>query len=140
MREGRAIFALLLLTAVGGAPAKLDAQEQKQREFSECEQCPVMVGIPAGAFMMGSPENEPGRFDTEGPQHRVSIKAFALSKFPVTSEQFLMFLKDTGYQPAPCNALQRLGAVMPIRLMESSHHAGRPSVWIGKTRAPMSIG
>jgi formylglycine-generating enzyme required for sulfatase activity len=57
---------------------------------------------------MGSPATEPGRFDTEGPQHRVAIKAFALGKFPVTSEQFLMFLKETGYQPEPCNRIQNL--------------------------------
>jgi formylglycine-generating enzyme required for sulfatase activity len=67
-----------------------------------------MVGIPAGDFIMGSPATEPGRFDTEGPQHRVAIKAFALGKFPVTSEQFLMFLKETGYQPEPCNRIQNL--------------------------------
>ena len=64
-----------------------------------------MVGIPAGKFVMGSPASEAGRFDSEGPQHVVSVKAFALGKFDVTSEEFLTFLKDTGYQPEPCNAL-----------------------------------
>ncbi|MBU6297754.1 MAG: formylglycine-generating enzyme family protein [Alphaproteobacteria bacterium] len=64
-----------------------------------------MVGIPAGKFVMGSPASEHGRFDNEGPQHIVSIKAFALGKYDITSEQFLAFLKATGYQPAPCNAL-----------------------------------
>jgi len=59
-----------------------------------------MIGIPAGTFVMGSPANEPGRFDSEGPQHVVSIKAFALGKYDITSEQFLVFLRERRYQPA----------------------------------------
>ena len=35
----------------------------------------------------------------------MTIKAFALGKYDVTSEQFLAFLRDTGYQPAPCNPI-----------------------------------
>jgi formylglycine-generating enzyme required for sulfatase activity len=59
-----------------------------------------MVGIPAGTFAMGSPRSEPGRFDSEGPQHEVSVTAFGLGKYDVTSNQFLTFLKDTGYRVA----------------------------------------
>ena len=59
--------------------------------------------IPAGKFLMGSPASEPGRFDSEGPQHLVQVKAFALGKYDVTSKQFLDFLAATGYQPEPCN-------------------------------------
>ena len=51
-----------------------------------------MVGIPAGQFLMGSPKTEPGRFDSEGPQHAVSIKAFALGKYDITTAQFVVFL------------------------------------------------
>jgi formylglycine-generating enzyme required for sulfatase activity len=44
-----------------------------------------MIVIPAGKFMMGSPENEPDRNASEGPQHEVTIsKPFAVSKFEVT--------------------------------------------------------
>ena len=96
-------FALLLAAATFVRPAT--AQEQSGREFTECDGCPPMVGIPAGRFVMGSPAREPGRFDSEGPQHVVSVKAFALGKYDVTSEEFLTFLKDTGYQPKPCNTL-----------------------------------
>ena len=78
-------------------------------EFRECPDCPNMVAIPAGKFLMGSPAHEPGRFDSEGPQHVVTVKAFALGKYPVTSEEFLTFLRATGYQPKPCNALLGLG-------------------------------
>jgi formylglycine-generating enzyme required for sulfatase activity len=102
----RRLVGLLVVAAIAGAaPIASFALDQKEREFQECSECPVMVGIPAGTFTMGSPPSESGRFDSEGPQHTVSIKAFALGKFDVTSEQFLAFLKETGHQPAACNAM-----------------------------------
>jgi hypothetical protein len=54
--------------------------------FRECaKDCPEMVVVPAGEFVMGSPANEKGRFDNEGPQHRVTIaRPFAVSRFDVT--------------------------------------------------------
>ena len=54
--------------------------------FRECaKDCPEMVVIPAGEFMMGSPASEKGRYTNEGPQHTVMIaKPFAVSKFDVT--------------------------------------------------------
>ena len=64
-----------------------------------------MVGIPAGAFAMGSPPTEKGRYATEGPQHAVALKAFALGKYAITSAEFLTFLKETGHQPAACNRI-----------------------------------
>jgi formylglycine-generating enzyme required for sulfatase activity len=81
------------------------AAERKDREFRECPVCPAMVGIPAGRFVMGSGPREQGRFDSEGPRHEVEIRAFALGKYAVTSDEFLAFLRDTGHQPAACNAI-----------------------------------
>jgi len=85
------------------------AQDLKDREFRECPSCPEMVGIPAGKFVMGSPPSEPGRFDNEGPQHVVTIKAFALGKYDITSQQFLAFLNETHYQPTPCDLTLGMG-------------------------------
>jgi len=103
VKPGVPLFAFFLLFALGA-----QAQERKDREFQECKDCPTMVGIPAGDFLMGSPSSERGRFDTEGPLHKVTIKAFALGKYDVTSEQFLAFLRETGYQPEPCNPILKL--------------------------------
>ena len=48
-----------------------------------------LVFIPPGEFMMGSPEDEEGRFDNEGPQHRVKItKGFYMGATEVTQAQW----------------------------------------------------
>src|SRR6516164_3426514 len=54
--------------------------------FQECtKDCPMMVVIPAGEFMMGSPVNEKDHSISEGPQHSVTIaRPFAVSMFDVT--------------------------------------------------------
>ena len=58
--------------------------------FKECaKNCPEMVVVPAGQFVMGSSTNEKGRFYNEGPQHTVAIaKPFAVSKFEVTFDEW----------------------------------------------------
>ena len=48
--------------------------------------------IPAGTFTMGSPEDEPGRHDDEGPQHEVRItSSFEMAAVPVTAAQYAAF-------------------------------------------------
>lgn len=102
------LFFFLLL---GSWPAHAD----EARTFTECTHCPVMVGVPAGRFVMGSPKSEPGRFDAEGPQHIVGVNAFALGKYDVTSAQFQIFLQETGYQPEPCNRITGMSWHVPSR-------------------------
>jgi formylglycine-generating enzyme required for sulfatase activity len=86
--------------------------------FRDCSDCPEMVVIPAGKFLMGSSPEEAARdvatapsFDTstakrsvltEQPQHEVTINApFALGKYPITKGEFAAFVQETGYMPAP---------------------------------------
>ena len=47
-----------------------------------------MLRIPEGRFWMGSPESEEKRDDWEGPQHRVSVPAFFMGKYPVIQRQW----------------------------------------------------
>lgn len=50
------------------------------------------VRIPAGTFLMGSPEDEPGRLSSEK-QHWVTLsKNFYMSKYQVTNAQYAAFL------------------------------------------------
>lgn len=53
------------------------------------------VKIPAGEFMMGSPDNEMYREKDEGPVHKVTIKEpFYLGKFEVTQEQWQKVMEN----------------------------------------------
>jgi formylglycine-generating enzyme required for sulfatase activity len=92
------IAAMLMSHGVGAA-------ERLAPAFKDCSECPAMLPIPGGTFVMGSRRDEHGRFDSEGPQHSVSLRPFALGKYDVTNEEFLKFLRETGYQPAPCDPI-----------------------------------
>jgi formylglycine-generating enzyme required for sulfatase activity len=129
MRSRRTSFSLVIAALALAVPTAASEQAKTDREFQECAGCPVMVGIPTGRFVMGSPENEPGRFDTEGPPREVSVKAFALGKYDVTSSEFLAFLKDTGYQPAPCDRLMKMSWHSPGRGLAYPPYVGEPPRW-----------
>ena len=59
------------------------------KTFRDCEACPEMVVVPAGSFTMGSPASEEGRYDDEGPQHRVTIsQPFAVGRYEVTFSEW----------------------------------------------------
>jgi formylglycine-generating enzyme required for sulfatase activity/serine/threonine protein kinase len=59
---------------------------------------PEMVVIHAGRFSMGSPVSEPGHDKFEGPQQQVTINyTFAVSKYPVTRDEYAQFVVATGY-------------------------------------------
>lgn len=80
---------LVLASLAARAPAPLSATEQcalrAKDEFKECADCPTMVVIPPGSYIMGSKTGESQRSDDEGPRRRVSIdKPFAVGKFTVT--------------------------------------------------------
>ena len=49
----------------------------------------IFMYIPAGRFMMGSPDSEDGRFSYEGPVHEVCFaQGFWIGKYPVTQAEW----------------------------------------------------
>ena len=110
------MFAALLGAAAGllGGPAA--GQQPIKRTADGAE----MVVVPAGPFLMGSsaqdlargiaecrqrakPEKEPlceGWFRAEGPQHQVTLDAFAIDRYEVTNAQFEKFAAATDYRTA----------------------------------------
>ncbi|QEC54294.1 formylglycine-generating enzyme family protein [Anseongella ginsenosidimutans] len=74
----------------------LRAQDQKPEDYDQ--EIPgtslnfKMVGIPAGEFTMGSPENEKGRQEDEGPQHTVKIDPFWMGRYEVTWDVYELFV------------------------------------------------
>ena len=95
------------LMAIGEqAKAEMEKEAEAERKknqmipgqaFRDCTDCPLMVVIPDGSFTMGSPVGEEDRFDDEGPQHRVSIKKFAVGVNEVTRGEFRRFISATGH-------------------------------------------
>ena len=67
--------------------------------IKDCAECPEMLVLPSGSFLMGSPpDSDPDPFSNERPkaigspdekpQHRVQIQSFGMGKYEVTQEQW----------------------------------------------------
>jgi formylglycine-generating enzyme required for sulfatase activity len=69
----------------------------------DCPSCPLMIIIPAGDFMMGSPEGAAESYADEKPAHRVVVRQpFAISKYEVTFLEWddcVAFGGCNGYRP-----------------------------------------
>lgn len=99
----RVIVSAILVAAmafVAIAHAQPQQTVRPGQTFRDCADCPEMVAIPSGSFMMGSPVSEAEREDDEGPQHRVTIQAFAAGRYEVTRAEFTAFVRATGYNQA----------------------------------------
>jgi formylglycine-generating enzyme required for sulfatase activity len=104
-----------------GAAAAHTEVAQAGQTFRDCAECPEMVVVPKGAFLMGSsaaktardlefvvPDSERAYVRSyvaaEHPQHSVSIdRPFALGIHHVTRSEFAAFVRETGYLiSGPC--------------------------------------
>jgi formylglycine-generating enzyme required for sulfatase activity len=57
--------------------------------FKDCPECPEMVVVPVGSFMMGSPASERDHDKDEGPQRKVTIaRSIAVGKFEVKADEW----------------------------------------------------
>lgn len=95
------------------AKRKLEEEERKRKErlaallnkkIQDCDECPEMVVLPPGSFVMGSPPSEEGRRNNEDHAHEVKIPApLAVSKFEVTFRQWDACVEAggcNGYEPS----------------------------------------
>ena len=91
---GIPIMAAAVLSIMGGSAISADAAQRAVKTFKDCEMCPEMVVIPPGTFIMGSPETEKDRDKDEG-VHKVTIAySFAVSKGPITWDQWEACARD----------------------------------------------
>ena len=56
---------------------------------------PPMAQIAAGSYVLGSK----GGYDDEGPEQHIHVLAFAIGIYPVTNQEYAVFLDDTSHQP-----------------------------------------
>src|SRR5215813_7062890 len=69
------LLVLLQLSASAAQEKGRRAGEAAGRKdgFRDCADCPEMIVVPSGEFMMGSPPSERGRNPDEGPQRKVTF-------------------------------------------------------------------
>ena len=96
------IAAVAIFLAVSMAASQAAAQDRPAKKFTETVTTKAgekisldMVLIPAGNFRMGSPTNEAGRKDDEGPQHEVRVDNFYLCTTETTIELFMAYYQET---------------------------------------------
>ena len=66
-------------------------------EFRDCPECPVMIKIPPGQFIMGSKLTDAESQGDEVPEHTVRIDyAFAIAKYEVSVKEYQSFITETG--------------------------------------------
>lgn len=72
--------------------------------FRDCDDCPEMVVIPAGRFVMGTPSaaRATGAAAAEADAVVIDLpRAFALGRFEVTRGEYARFIADSGHEPRP---------------------------------------
>jgi formylglycine-generating enzyme required for sulfatase activity len=86
--------------AAGVEPLKHKGYTEK---LPESEVTFDMVPIPGGTFLMGSPPDEKGRSDDEGPQHPVQVHPFWMGKCETTWDEYDLYWKSgkPGEKDAP---------------------------------------
>jgi len=101
---GAAVLAVL----ASGAVAQI-APSAAEPSFKDCADCPEMVSIPAGRFLMGTAPGEEVREQLSElfrhrsqPQHVVDVAHFYAGKFEVTRGQYRVFAETTGHGSDGC--------------------------------------
>jgi sulfatase modifying factor 1 len=86
-----------------------------------------MVLIPAGKFMMGSPQNVGG--GDEHPQHEVYLDAYYIDKYLVTYDQYDKFCEATNRnKPAATRSGRGKNPVQDVSWVDATAYAA----WVGK--------
>jgi formylglycine-generating enzyme required for sulfatase activity/serine/threonine protein kinase len=74
------------------------------KSFRDCNDCPLMVVIPAGAFWQGSADASPLAMSIEKPRRRVIIpEVFAASAYEITMAQWDACVADEGCETKPAD-------------------------------------
>ncbi len=101
MRSAAATLALASIAAA--APSwSADAGREPGSSFRDCDDCPEMVVVPAGTFVMGTPGAPAARgaAAAEGETTVVTIaRPFALGRHEVTRGEYARFISDSGHEP-----------------------------------------
>jgi len=105
---------LAAIAAIGCSGTARQETMAPGEAFKDCSDCPEMVVVPAGHFLMGSPATEKGRRPIENPQHEVIIDHdFAVGKYEVTLGQYRQFADETQREMHDCQEQNPLSEQHP---------------------------
>lgn len=85
-RSGAGAFAGLLF-CVGVMTAGSASAQTPPAPFRDCAECPQMVPLPGGSFLMGSSPRQSG-VTNQQPQRQVRVRPFAASRYEVTWSEY----------------------------------------------------
>ena len=85
----------------------------------------AMVPIPAGEFIMGSPDSEKDRKTDESPQHKVKISPFWMGQFEVTWNEYELFMYPDEERRIRGNQENVIGS---DKLADAVSHPSKPYV------------
>ncbi|MGK7921338.1 MAG: SUMF1/EgtB/PvdO family nonheme iron enzyme [Trichodesmium sp.] len=98
-----ATFKFEVLTITTNSKSEISETMKEQREAQQFIEnlgnniSLEMVSIPGNTFLMGSPETVTEKWETETPQHPVTIAPLFISKYPITQAQWQVIM---GKNPA----------------------------------------
>ncbi|MCP4183268.1 MAG: SUMF1/EgtB/PvdO family nonheme iron enzyme [Hyphomicrobiales bacterium] len=95
--------------AISASPANAPPDFSSFKDdLSDGSKGPEMVVIPAGKFLMGSPDSDTDAVDAEKPQHAVAIeRRFAIGRYPVTFEEYDYYCQEAGIETPDDNGWER---------------------------------
>lgn len=99
----------LLIAVVSGQAIAQAGNDKAPASFKDCAECPEMVMIPAGRFVIGAaPDEEEREQLSEAFRHRsqpprsVNVRRFAVGRFEITLGQYREFAEATGRSGSEC--------------------------------------
>jgi formylglycine-generating enzyme required for sulfatase activity len=101
MTRAAATLALVVAAATSQA-AGAQAERESGSAFRDCDDCPEMVALPAGSFVIGTPGALPARGAAAAEGEVTSVvfeQSFALGRREVTRGEYERFIADSGHEP-----------------------------------------
>ena len=103
------IFVFMIFVGFNGLTHPSYAADTVEQSFSDCPDCPEMVVIPGGEFVMGASVDEEDREfisnefrNRSAPQHRVKVRSFAAGRYEITRKQYRAFIEASGHRGEGC--------------------------------------
>ncbi|WP_109121208.1 SUMF1/EgtB/PvdO family nonheme iron enzyme [Azospirillum sp. TSO22-1] len=107
------------------APTNPQPRAETPNAFQDCAECPKMVHVPGGGFLMGSDKGD----TSQRPAHRVTVKPFALGVYEVTVAEWRACVEAGG-----CSEMPRMANATDETPVHNIHWGDAQAyvAWLGK--------